>query len=449
MLAEAWRFFERMRRQPLLAVRQMTTHTNDVPPRRDPSLPSSRAADRTDGIRASRPVSDGSQLARISPSEAFWLFAIALAVGVVAVVLEEGFAWQSPLAIMWYSGVLLVAQRRYRVPLGGGVQDSPYFLGFILTLVGLVKIFATIAATEIGKVDLGSVVGQAGAALIATAVGLMARQALSSFDPGEEARDQLFRTVTSGIREQAAELHELQAEFIVTARQHTGLRTAHFERETQVAASYLSALEKATGALTTSAEGYPEKVGQLLRALSAHIEELKKGARNANELLEALRATAGRLFDQEASAVRSSLTTAARELGESRSAAVAEASKVTTALTGALSDLRARSSELDEAAAAYPRAASTLNSALTGVSTTLDTTRGKLDALVTSLTDAKTKLDATRDGLGREADGLQVGVQARAEALRKELEAIDNVISDLVTVLRKRLKAAERDGLRL
>ena len=427
----------------------MTSAPNDSPPRGSATDPSLTTQDAISPGTGSRQLPDGSQLAQLSTAGAFWLFAIALVVGALAVGVEEGVAWQSPLAIVWYSGVLLVAQRRYRVPLNGGVQDSPYFLGFILTLFGLVKIFTTIAATNVGGLDIGVVVGQAGAALVATAVGLMARQALTSFDPGEEARDQMFRTTTSGIREQAAELHALQSEFIAAARSHARLRTAHFDREKRVAAEYLQTLESATVALKVSAEGYPAKVGQVLASLASHIEELEKAGGKAEQLFEDLRTSAAKVFEHEVSSFTRALTTTADKLKEARQSSVSEADLVTAALSGAVTGLKVRAAELDEAAARYPATAQGLIGALTGVGNSLETVTGKLNELVTSFESARKQLDETNKELSEETNGRKDGVQARADALKQEINAIDGVISELVGVLTKRLKVAEREGLRL
>src|SRR6185437_9492595 len=100
---------------------------------------------------------------------AFKLFSCALVVGAACIVLSSWWpilAWATPLPLAVYALTLAWAQRHYFVALNATVKDSPYFLGFLLTMVALAKIFISVMSIKPGALSVNAIVGEAGAAIV-------------------------------------------------------------------------------------------------------------------------------------------------------------------------------------------------------------------------------------------------------------------------------------------
>jgi hypothetical protein len=371
------------------------------------------------------------------------MFSVALGAGASLIVAGVKPLWLSATVVVLYALVLLLAQRKHLVTLSGIVQDSPYFLGFILTLIGLAGIFVSIArGGTVGNINVLDVVGRAGTALLATVVGLVMRQALSSFDPGEEARDQMFQTIARGLRAQTAEFHEIQSQFMASVQSQMKVRESLFAREENAAKRYVAALEGGATTLALLAGEYPARVDSLIKSLDSRIVELDKVAKDSANRLSTLRDAAAKLFDTEVDALKTELQSSARSLTTARAEATTTAAEVTSALGGAVKALGERRTELDDAAAAYPATAKLLVHALDRIATRANSADTNFRSLATTLETASKTLEEARRAVIAETDTLRDGVKERADKLRAEIQAIDGVVEELVRVLKKRLKNA-------
>jgi hypothetical protein len=85
---------------------------------------------------------------------------------------------------------MFYCQSSLYVQFNGTTKDSPYFLGFLLTLVALLQILSADLSESLGREFMTREVG---AAVLTTVCGLFMRQLLLSRDPSEEAQDRVFQ----------------------------------------------------------------------------------------------------------------------------------------------------------------------------------------------------------------------------------------------------------------
>ena len=93
------------------------------------------------------------------------------------------------------------------------IGDSFYYLGFILTLVALVVSLTEMASVE--KVNMNSIVGSFGVALMTTIVGLISRIVVTSFSvQGQERRERLNHDIEHALTKFSAQIDTLTNQVI-------------------------------------------------------------------------------------------------------------------------------------------------------------------------------------------------------------------------------------------
>src|SRR6476661_5307505 len=119
--------------------------------------------------------------ANLHPGRAlFWFLAFFVLGG--ALTWTDSFTPWSPMAaVLMYGLVLLYSQRRYFVYLSDELKDSPYFMGYMLTLTALVRVFY-LNMSPAGEGQGRSLFNGVGSALTASAMGLLVRHMLISLD---------------------------------------------------------------------------------------------------------------------------------------------------------------------------------------------------------------------------------------------------------------------------
>ena len=170
----------------------------------------------------------------LGPTQALWLFFAALVLGIAAIVTDWGSIWAWVLLpsapIVAYSLALWVSQATYFVSHSPGIKTSPYILGFLLTLVALFNLFLRGGADLVsGDIDLDLLLGQVGAAVMTTAVGLVSRQILITTDPAEE-QQQVFQSLAGELRRNASEFDSAQRKLVSLIQEFVGAREELFSR---------------------------------------------------------------------------------------------------------------------------------------------------------------------------------------------------------------------------
>jgi len=171
-------------------------------------------------------------------NRAFAAFTVALAASIWALFTDIGRPYLPSIPILVYA-LFLYANRTSVGQLGGdSLKDSPYFLGFLLTMFALFKIFNDVSANSAVFSQNPSLMTQeVGGAVLTTIVGLFCRQALLALVQDEEpeeddrlaalanavtshavafevARQQFFREMADERTRQNEEFRASQAQFL-------------------------------------------------------------------------------------------------------------------------------------------------------------------------------------------------------------------------------------------
>jgi len=125
-------------------------------------------------------------LSELSYQGAFWCFLVSLVVGIALISLKLDGIWSTlpAVPVVAYGLLLRLASLKGDRALNDQEKDSPYFLGFILTLVALFIIFWS--ASGDAPLTMNVLGPQVGAAILVTMVGLVMRQYLIAVEPYED-----------------------------------------------------------------------------------------------------------------------------------------------------------------------------------------------------------------------------------------------------------------------
>jgi hypothetical protein len=211
-------------------------------------------------------------LLRLTPLRAFMLFSACLVAGSSLIFIEWGKPVTPSLPVIAYGSVLFYCQTRLYVQFNGTTKDSPYFLGFLLTLVALLQILSANLSESLGREFMTREVG---AAVLTTVCGLFMRQLLLSRDPGEEAQDRIFQTLADEIRKDAVEFHRTQKLFVDLVREFVQTREDLFVREEKAFAQYVERLREGATVLGKIQLQFPKLGEDLINSLEAGATKIK------------------------------------------------------------------------------------------------------------------------------------------------------------------------------
>ena len=220
--------------------------------------------------------------ANFHPGRALWWFIGFGTVGTTCTWFDFGTPISPAAAVLAYGAVLLYTQRQYYVYLSDELKDSPYFMGYMLTLVALVKVFHGATATGL-KID--SLIHGVGVALLASAMGLFARHMLISLDYTEQSRNAVFQGLMNEVRTQATTLREAQVQLTNLIKEFSATRETLMSREEQASKLYVGRLEAGANALGQMLRDYPEATANLLAAIRAASMDMKETSDKSCELL--------------------------------------------------------------------------------------------------------------------------------------------------------------------
>ena len=172
------------------------------------------------------------------PARAFFLFSVALAASAWALFADFGRPFLPSVPIVLYTLFLYVNRTAVGQQESDALKDSPYFLGFLLTMFGLFKIFNDVSFNFalFGR-NPELMTAEVGGAVLTTIVGLFSRQALYGLvrdeSPAEDdrltslanavtshavafemARQQFFREMADERTKQSRELESTQERFL-------------------------------------------------------------------------------------------------------------------------------------------------------------------------------------------------------------------------------------------
>jgi hypothetical protein len=379
-------------------------------------------------------------LSVLTPTKAFRLFAAALLAGIGFIVFGLGPAWMAGAAVLAYGAALAIAQQKHFVALSGTVKDSPYFLGFMLTMISLAKIFYDLEGQQTSANAISAnVVGEAGAAILVTVAGLFMRQLLTSLDPGEDARDAVFQSIASELRERTVEFHETQARFVGLLKEFVSAKESLFSREEAAFEGYVERLERGAAMLGEIGSTYPARLSGLLDGVAAATKQLTNEFSGCAQDLEAASGSIAATTAKELRAAEEAIAASGQALIGARARTIDQTQQVVATLSGATTTLAQNVEAFSRNWADYIAPATAFNRSV-------DETISRLRALQTEIAGSTSKTSGMAEALSTTASAVEKAgsliedaAQSRAAGLRAELQAIDGVIDEFVSVLRKRI----------
>lgn len=234
-------------------------------------------------------------LSSLDSPRAFFLFICALVPSAILIFGGWGKPFAPAIPVLLYGATLAASQDYYFVQLGPAIKDSPYFLGFILTLLEILYVvFVGFPSGDAAPF----IYREIGAAIVTTAAGLFMRQLLLAGDRSEDAQDRIFRTLADEIKKDTIEFHDTQKLFVGLIKEFVQARERMFSEEEKAFAEYLGALRESAAKLGN----LPKRVESTMSALqgsgariaeiSATLEDGLRGAAQSYQRDEAALAAA-------------------------------------------------------------------------------------------------------------------------------------------------------------
>jgi len=332
--------------------------------------------------------------------------------------------------VLVYGLLLLWAQTGHFVSLEDSVKDSPYFLGFLLTLVALLKALAAMAAkltvAQGTSTQSSILLKAAGAAILPTVAGLFMRQALLSRDPAEDARQAIFHSLADELRKHTVAFHTAQRQLIRLIEEFGSTRREQLDSEGRALKAYVSNLEEGVSRLT-----------ELGRTLENDTKTVHDG------IIESARSLKGQLDGS---------TKAAAE-------AAARLSATASVFDASIGVLRTGTADLGSGLTAANEHLRTLHDSIKNTSTALVESARQLGGMASSAREVSEGLGQLPKDLGvipqralaAVDDAASAGVRAQAAiaaqiaTIGRDLAEVDQIFEGLVRLLTERLRqTAER-----
>jgi hypothetical protein len=365
---------------------------------------------------------------------AFGLFFVAFIISLLLIFSRLGAPWSPSVPVVAYGLLLFYAQAWFYVALNGTIKDSPYFLGFTLTLVALLQVLSAIKPPVPGEPSI-SLTKEIGAAILTTVTGLFMRQLLLSRDPSEEAKDSVFQSLATEIRERTVDFHQSQKQFVALVQEFVSSRETLFSDEEKAFARYVERLE-ATGTRLGELEGqFFERTKSFAAAFDGMIDKLARtGEENVTKLLEVRLHLATQLKD-EGESHRQALEVESSRVVTARTAFEKELQAVGQALTDSLPVFGERLRALQTVTAAFPDAATALANSTSTISK-------ELSGLSEQMAKIKTHFKTVADDLA----GEPTDIPKHLRSISADLKAVDEIVDQAVELLKKRVDLGRRDS---
>ncbi len=361
-------------------------------------------------------------LGNLTPGRAFFLFCLALATGVILIVLNLG-GWIAMIPVIVYGALLYIAQAFFLVSLDETVKDSPYFLGFLLTLSAIFKALGLASGLSSSGGGQSSLLQAAGEAILPTLVGLFMRQALLSRDPAEDVRQAVFQSLAQELKEHSSafvgsqrQLVRLIDDFVTTRREQLGA-------EERAIAAYVAGLEKST-----------EVLGELGATVASDVRDIHKQlVDSATSLREKL--------DESASTASAASKRLANSIDQGMGVAIASLETNTTAVADHLHSLVSRLASTHQEFNSLTSGLVTYNEGLQSIGTAASASAAELSRLPDRLASLTAEAaSGLRDSLTQVTKG-NAEVAEKIQRIASDLTELDNVFEELVQLLIKRMKA--------
>ncbi len=368
-------------------------------------------------------------LGNLTPGRAFFLFCFALATGVILIVLNLG-GWLAMIPVVAYGVLLFVSQAFFEVSLDETVKDSPYFLGFLLTLSAIFKALGLASGLSSVSATLGTSSGHqsslllaAGEAILPTLAGLFMRQALLSRDPAEDVRQAVFQSLAQELKEHSSAFVGSQRQLVRLIDDFVSTRREQFGAEERAIAAYVAGLEKSTDVL-----------GELGATVASDVKDIHRqlvdSAASLRQTLDESISTTAAATKRLASSIEEGIGGAVVSLKTGTSSV----SEHLHSMVGGLASAHHELNSLTSGLAKYNEGLQSIGTAASASSAELSKLPEKLSALTAEATSGlKESLTQVNKGNAEVAEKIQ--------RISSDLTELDHVFEELVQLLIKRMKA--------
>ena len=345
---------------------------------------------------------------------AFWLFSLSLLVGSVLILLNLPGAWGlSPaIPVLLYGVSLRLASVYFDRRLSSQEKDSPYFLGFILTLVALLMVFLDLS--DAAEMDVASIVGRAGAAILVTVVGLFMRQLLVTLEPDEEIAKDEFEKLRTLATKRITDLVKEEEKYEERVKKFQEFHDKLLVREERVLKDFV--------------EKYEAGLTQLSKLVKSSIETVSDGGELSRQLknLAETMTTASSTIGDAMERVQSSSVDYTTQVGD--------LSTATESAAASLTDLKAVLKESSKQVGGLSADAASLGSE------SIDRVRKAISDTLETIKSQTISSGAALESAGKvTADRIQKEVANSLSVIAEDVKRIDDIVDQFVRVLARRL----------
>ena len=190
--------------------------------------------------------------------------------------------WSAACVVLAYGAYLYVITQRKLLPPTAEIKDSPYYLGFLLTLVALLFSFLRIKDAEY-------LLNAVGSAISTTLVGLVFRSILHLRDQEDLVQKQIFAELQEDIKRSATGYKRAQQKLIEVIESFVNTREELLERDKQATLKYLIAMEDFLEQLRTLQAEYFSSLSRAVEEVTPKAKESVMQIEDLNKTLVALK----------------------------------------------------------------------------------------------------------------------------------------------------------------
>lgn len=400
---------------------------------------------------------------------ALWAFIICAVVGAASIFRNFYPQWIATLCVVIYSLIVLNAQVGYHISLSQETKNSPYFMGFLLTMWSLFNIF--IGIKEIKPATFGSiVVPQIGAAMLTTIAGLVMRHILTTGSIEVSEQEKIFKTATDELQENVNAYKMAQVKLIKLVEEFVSSHQKMMEQLSIASKQHLDLLSESSDALAKLGRQYPTKVQRLLTVFDEILVKLdlflnstipsidRKISEDISTNMSAIVMKFGKSIEEFLEKIRNGLSGMEKnisEIGNNYNFVFKELpvlqSKILSETENQLQQYRNSTIEcLKQRTQDVTEGFEQVKTSITAISKILIDCNVLINnGFEKPLTHAGNqliqlgatieKVNESADGMGRSIQETNKSVRAHTELLGNEIKEIDKLIDTFLEVMRRRL----------
>jgi len=345
-------------------------------------------------------------------------FFVAIAAGSAAIFYNIYQPWL-PLGIVVLYGGLLWIFSATGTTLTGEAQDSPYYVGFLLTLIALFVAFSHADSPDL-------LIGTIGSAILTTVAGLVVRAFFHLRDREELHEREVIETMHEQIRQTVAGFHSAHLQLVGLVSTFVESRSSLLDREKTISEAYVERLNQLLTRVTLLEGQFADDIAEILADLQPVVGKLAKYLEETKARVEEHIETLVEFHEQGLNRLNSSIESfEARHLEETETAIIA---------------VRKRTERVMEPLDSLSRSIAGMVAAVESI---------PIEGVLSSLANTGEKVSREFTGIverGRSLAEMLGSVESLLERTRKDLGDIDMVLTDFVRLLGRKVEAVREDN---